>query len=163
MATRGGGAKPGERRGGRKPGTPNGRVTPRDVATLARVRAIQEELSTHHPPKGVELSKEILGRFAHNCAAMAIRMMPTFNEAGEPQFRFPQHHKLWKEMMDLTFKFANGASPFQSPTFRAIMIAPGEVNKVPGDDAMVIDLKIFENTGTAVALLDEMAGKAKRG
>jgi hypothetical protein len=64
-------------------------------------------------------------------------------------------------MMELTRKYAKGASPYQSPTFRAVAVVPPPVDRVPGDDALVIDLKIFENTGTAVALLDEMASKAK--
>ena len=52
MATRG--SNPGERRGGRKKGTPNKKLTPRDVHTLARARAIQEELEDHRPPPGTE-------------------------------------------------------------------------------------------------------------
>jgi hypothetical protein len=159
MATRG--SNPGERRGGRKKGTPNKKLTPRDVHTLARARAIQEELEDHRPPPGTELAKEILGKFAHNCAEITRRLMPVFKGTGEPVFRFAGHEKLWFQMMDLTLKYAEGASPYQSPTFRAVAVVPPPADRGPGDDAVVIDLKIFENTGTAVALLDEMASKAK--
>jgi hypothetical protein len=69
--------------------------------------------------------------------------------------------ELWIKMLDFTLKYGNGASPYQSPTFRAIMLAPPPVDQRPGDDTTVINLKIFENTGTAVALLDEMTTKSK--
>jgi hypothetical protein len=41
------------------------------------------------------------------------------------------------------------------------MLAPPPVDQRLGDDTTVINLKIFENTGTAVALLDEMTTKSK--
>jgi hypothetical protein len=87
--------------------------------------------------------------------------MPVFKDTGEPVFRFTGHEKLWFQMMDLTLKYAEGASPYQSPTFRAVAVVPPPIDRAPGDDVVVIDLKIFENTGTAVALLDEMPSKAK--
>jgi hypothetical protein len=152
------GAKPGERRGGRAAGTPNHKVTRRDVATMARARAIEEELRSHHPPPGTELSKEILGKFAHNCAAVAVKLMPAFMETGQPVFRFPGHEELWFKMMDLTLKYANGAAPFQSPTFRAITVVPPP--DAPGDNAKVINLKIFDHSG---ALVSETAIDEKKG
>jgi hypothetical protein len=158
MATRG--SNPGERRGGRKKGTPNKKLTPRDVHTLARARAIQEELEDHRPPPGTELSKEILGKFAHNCAAVAVKLMPVFKETGEPVFRFPGHKELWFQMMQLTREYARDAASYQSPTFRAVMVTPPPPDRPQGDDAVVINLKIFENTGTAVALREEMASNS---
>jgi hypothetical protein len=157
-----GGSRPGERRGGRKVGSPNHVVTRRDVATMARAKAIEEELRSHHPPPGTELAKEILGKIAHNCAAVTMKLWPAFHENGQPIQRFDGHIDLWCKMMDFTLKYGNGAAPYQSPTFRAIAIAPIAADKAPGDDAITIDLKIFENTGTAVALLDEMAERAKK-
>jgi hypothetical protein len=156
------GAKPGERRGGRAAGTPNHKVTRRDVATMARAKAIEEELRSHHPPPGTELAKEIMGKFAHNFAALSMKLMPVFKETGEPIFRFEGHKELWFQMIRFTKDFSSDAASYQSPTFRAIAIAPIAADKAPGDDAVVIDLKIFENTGTAVALLDEMAERAKK-
>jgi hypothetical protein len=127
MARRG--SNPGERRGGRKKGTPNKKLTPRDVHTLARARAIQEELEDHRPPPGTELAKEILGKFAHNCAEITRRLMPVFKDTGEPVFRFAGHEKLWFQMMDLTRKYAEGASPYQSPTFRAVAVVPPPIDR----------------------------------
>lgn len=153
---------PGRKTGGRKSGTPNRKITRRDVALMARAEALRQELEDHKPPPGTELAKEILGKFAHNCAAVTMKLWPAFQENGEPVSRFTGHMELWVKMMDFTLRYANGASPYQSPTFRAITVVPPPVDRAPGDDAVVIDLKIFENTGTAVALLDEIAEKAKR-
>jgi hypothetical protein len=158
MARRG--SNPGERRGGRKKGTPNKKLTPRDVHTLARARAIQEELEDHRPPPGTELAKEILGKFAHNCAEITRRLMPVFKGTGEPVFRFAGHEKLWFQMMDLTLKYAEGASPYQSPTFRAVTVVPPD--KTREDDVTVINLKIFDHTGTAVELTSRSAQEANQ-
>jgi hypothetical protein len=143
-----GGAKPGERRGGRAPGTPNMKVTPRDVRMVARAEALRREIEDRRPPPGTELSKEIMGKFAHNCAAVSMKLMPEWKDTGEPVWRFPNHHKLWTQMMELTFKFANGAAPYQSPTFRAVMVTPPPEEK-PGEGARVINLTVFEG-GKAV-------------
>jgi hypothetical protein len=147
---------------GRPTGAKNRVVTPRDVKLMARAEALQRELEDRRPPPGVELSKEILGKFAHNFAALSMKLMPVFKDSGEPIFRFQGHKELWFQMIRFTRDFASDAASYQSATFRAIAIAPIAADKAPGDDAVVIDLKIFENTGTAVALLDEMAEKAKR-
>jgi hypothetical protein len=76
--------------------------------------------------------------------------MPAFKDTGEPVFRFPGHKELWFQMMQLTREYARDAASHQSPTFRAIAVVPRSIDRAPGDDAVVIDLKIFENTGTAV-------------
>lgn len=152
----------GRKTGGRTAGTPNKKITRRDVSVLARAAALNQEIQDHRPPPNIELAKEIMGKFAHNCAAVAMKLWPTFEDSGEPVSRFPGHHELWFRMMNLTHKYASDAASYQSPQFRAITVVPPPVDRAPGDDAVVIDLKIFENTGTAVALLDEMAQKAKR-
>lgn len=126
-------------------------ATPRDLRTLAAAEALQRELEDRRPPPGTELAKEILGKFAHNCAAIAIKLMPAFKDDGEPVFRFKGHHEMWKQMMELTFKYANGAAPYQSPTFRAVIVTPPPVDQKPGDNAKVINLKIFDHHGTLIS------------
>jgi hypothetical protein len=49
---------------------------------------------------------------------------------------------------------AKDLAPYQSPTYRAVVITPPPDK--PGDDVRVIDLKIFYHTGTALG----MAGAA---
>lgn len=136
--------------GGRQKGTPNKKITRKDVAVFARAEALRQELEDARPPPGTELAKEILGKFAHNCAAIAIKLMPAFKDDGEPVFRFKGHHEMWKQMMELTFKYANGAAPYQSPTFRAVIVTPPP-DQTPGDNAKVINLKIFDHHGTLIS------------
>jgi hypothetical protein len=164
------GSKPGERRGGRKPGTPNKKITPRDLKTIAAAEALRREIEERRPTPTTELSEKILGQFAHNCAAMAVRLMPGQLETGELVFRFKEHEKYWKYMMEQTFKYANGAAPYQSPTFRAIMVTPPPETKA-GDGARVINLTVFEG-GKAVTtskvvddeiIRDEVLDEERRG
>jgi hypothetical protein len=42
------------------------------------------------------------------------------------------------------------AAPFQSPTFRAVTVVPPD--KAREDDVTVINLKIFDHTGTALGV-----------
>ena len=53
------------------------------------------------------------------------------------------------------------SSTSSTPKINAAFADPKIKARRESDDAVVIDLKIFENTGTAVALLDEMASKVK--
>jgi hypothetical protein len=47
------------------------------------------------------------------------------------------------------------AAPFQSPTFRAVTVVPPD--KTREDDVTVINLKIFDHTGTAVEVATRRA------
>jgi hypothetical protein len=46
-------------------------------------------------------------------------------------------------------------APFQSPTFRAVTVVPPD--KTREDDVTVIDLKIFDHTGTALEMATRRA------
>jgi hypothetical protein len=50
---------------------------------------------------------------------------------------------------------AKDLAPYQSPTYRAVVIAPPPDK--PGDDVRVIDLKIFDHTGTALEMASRRA------
>lgn len=127
------GAPKGVRQGGRQKGTPNKKMTPRDARTIAAAEALNRDIQERRPPPNTERSKEIMGKFAHNCAAVAMKLWPTFQDDGEPVFRFKNHHDMWKEMMELTFKFANGAAPYQDPTFRAVAVMDARSGQPPID------------------------------
>jgi len=47
--------------------------------------------------------------------------------------------------------------PYEDPRLLAVAIAPPPPERLPGDNARVIDLRIFEDTGTAVGLLEGQA------
>lgn len=145
------GSPKGVRQGGRKKGSPNKKMTPRDARTIAAAEALNREIAERRPQPGTEAAEKIMGKFAHNCAAMAVRLMPSQDQNGDLVFRHDEHKTWWKFMMELTFKYANGAAPYQSPTFRAVTIVPPPPDAAPGDNAKVINLKIFDHTGILIS------------
>jgi hypothetical protein len=128
-----GGSKPGERRGGRQKGTPN-KVTAEQALSAERVL-------TKAKVSGRRLGKEVLDYYMHVFAeiadserAAALTEKP--ENAREHEARF---ERFAKYAIDCAQKLA----PFQSPTFRAIQIAPPQneqLNKVTR-----FRLTIFDN------------------
>jgi hypothetical protein len=128
-----GGSKPGERRGGRQKGTPN-KVTAEQALSAERVLA-KAKVS------GRRLGKEVLDYYMHVFAeiadserAAALTEKP--ENAREHEARF---ERFAKYAIDCAHKLA----PYQSPTFRAVVVAPspsqGQVEKVTR-----FTLRIFE-------------------
>ncbi len=152
------GAPKGVRQGGRQKGTPNRKMTPRDFRTIAAAEQLNREIVERRPSPNTEAAEKIMGKFAHNCAAMAVRLMPGQDQNGDLVFRHKEHKEWWKFMMELTFKYANGAAPYQSPTFRAVMITPPPETKA-GEGARVINLTVFEG-GKAVTTTEIVEDKA---
>ena len=56
---------------------------------------------------------------------------------------------------------AKDLAPYQSPTYRALAIASPPDKS--GDDVTVIDLKIFDHTGTAVEMATRRAEEEPKG
>jgi hypothetical protein len=83
------------------------------------------------------------------------------DQAAQEQQKPVMDRKFFNECLLNAHRVLKDICPYDHAKLLAIkMLAPPGA-QVPGDDAITIDLKIFENTGTAVALLDEMASKAK--
>jgi hypothetical protein len=129
------GSRPGERRGGRQKGTPN-RATVERAAIAAR---IADEANM----RGQKLGKEYLAKYAGLFDEMADERRLAGDAAG---------FERWARLCCAT---AKDLAPYQSPTYRAVVIAPPPDK--PGDDVRVIDLKIFDHTGTAVELTSRRA------
>lgn len=127
------GSPKGVRQGGRKKGSPNKKMTPRDARTIAAAEALNRDIQERSPQPGTEAAEKIMGKFAHNCAAMAVRLMPSQDPNGDLVFRHDEHKTWWKFMMELTFKYANGAAPYQSPTFRAVAVMDARSGHPPID------------------------------
>ena len=106
-------------------------------------------MEARRPAAGMQLAKDLLGRLAHQCADMAMRLYPQSGSDGMPIWRSEEHRKeffAWsKEFRD----HAAQAAPYQSPTFRAIQVVPDE--RARGDDTKVIELTIFDSLGEVVA------------
>ena len=98
-----GGSKPGERRGGRQKGTPNRKTIERQLIT---------ERMLEHPSAGVESGK--LGR------EVLAQYMNTFDELAE-QYRKADEAK-FRQYAELAVACAKALAPYQSPTYRAIVM-----------------------------------------
>jgi hypothetical protein len=136
----GGGSKPGERRGGRKGGSLN-------LATRERA-AIASGVVTEAKAAGRLLAKDVLSDFTEIFKSMAVRYQPLADNANADEAKFEK----WAR---LAVDCAARAAPFQSPTFRAVTVAPPD--KTREDDVTVIDLKIFDHTGTALGMATRSA------
>jgi hypothetical protein len=131
----GGGAKPGERRGGRQRGTPNKTTIERQRVTAE----IAARTVADARVAGKKLAKEVLEEFMFLFADMAAYYKPALPTA--PPNENANEGK-FGEYARLTVDAAHKLAPYQSPTFRAIVVAPP-----PGPDVakrMRFTLKIFE-------------------
>jgi hypothetical protein len=136
----GGGSKPGERRGGRKRGSLN--LATRERAAIA-ARAVTEAKAS-----GRQLAKDVLSDFTEIFKSMAVRYQPLAGNANADEAKFEK----WAR---LAVDCAARAAPFQSPTFRAVTVVPPD--KTREDDVTVINLKIFDHTGTALEMATRRA------
>jgi hypothetical protein len=134
-----GGRRPGS---GAKKGVPHRRITPRERRILRTAELLSAEIEARKPPHGMRLGKDVLAEFTERCARIAERLWPAQDENGRLRWAFPgaaAEHAKW---MDLTLKYAASAAPYQSPTFRALIVPPPER---PSDDVQTITLKIFDH------------------
>ena len=107
-----GGSKPGERRGGRQKGTPNRKTVERQLIT---------ERMLEHPPAGIESGK--LGR------EVLAQYMNTFDELAE-QYRKADEAK-FRQYAELAVACAKALAPYQSPTYRAIVVSSPRQDGAP--------------------------------
>jgi hypothetical protein len=96
--------------------------------------------------RGQPLAKEILAKYAARFDEMADARHLAGDVAG---------FERWARLACAT---AKDLAPFQSPTFRAVTVVPPD--KAREDDVTVINLKIFDHTGTAVELASRSAQEA---
>ena len=98
--------------------------------------------------RGQPLAKEILAKYAARFDEMADARHLAGDVAG---------FERWARLACAT---AKDLAPFQSPTFRAVTVVPPD--KTREDDVTVINLKIFDHTGTAVELTSRSAQEANQ-
>jgi hypothetical protein len=91
----------------------------------------------------------VLSDFTEIFKSIAVRYQPLAGNQNADEAKFEK----WAR---LAVDCAARAAPFQSPTFRAVTVVPPD--KTREDDVTVIDLKIFDHTGTAL----EMASRRSR-
>lgn len=115
----GGGSKPGERRGGRKPGTRN-RKTLEQLKLQAANASRVVEIAARDNRK---LAKDVLEEFMLLFAGMAAVSQPLPPGAVATPGRIP-HDEKFEKYATLAVDCAKALAKYQSPTFRAIVIAP---------------------------------------
>jgi len=97
---------------------------------------------------GRALAKDVLSDFTEIFKSMAVRYRPLAGYENADEAKFEK----WAR---LAVDCAARAAPFQSPTFRAVTVVPPD--KAREDDVTVINLKIFDHTGTAVEMASRRA------
>jgi hypothetical protein len=88
--------------------------------------------------RGQPFAKEILAKYAARFDKMADARLMAGDVAG---------FERWARLACAT---AKGLAPYQSPTYRAVVIAPPPDKTLEEDT--VINLKIFDDTGTALEM-----------
>lgn len=104
--------------------------------------------------------KNQLAHYATIVGQLATQYLPPKDTNDRP-LRGPDGLLLWPEaafdrfnrLMTLHAYLAGKGAPFQDPTFKAVALHV-DVPQQQGDDAKVINLKIFEDTGTALGLME---------
>ncbi len=131
------GSKPGERRGGREKGIPN-------KATIERA-IIAEQVVARAEMTGRKLAKEVLDDFMQLFAGMAAMYQPLPPGAPTPPGRAPDESK-FEKYATLAVGTATQLAKYQSPTFRAVMVAPAPPTS-KGAVRKRFTLGIFDNQG----------------
>jgi len=148
------GSKPGERRSaGRPKGSPNKGVDIRNPV-VAEMAALEMRARAADPQR--KQARETLAT-AHNILmGLAARCQ---NAEKEPITGLPKdpavRETFWRALHHACM-YAHWLAPYESPTFKAVHLAIDQP-ATPGDDAKVINLKIFDHAGNIVK--DEVLGE----
>lgn len=124
------GAKPGERRGGRVKGVPN-------KATIEKAK-IAELTVVEARAVGKRLAKKLLEDFALRFAEIAAHYQPALPGAKPNQYE--NEEKFYKNA-ELAIDCAHKLAPYQSPTFRAVVVAPVPEMQSSNDSVTVDQLR----------------------
>lgn len=141
-----GGSKPGERRGGRGKGIPNLRRQPMPLDDPRSVALLE---AASRRPVTAEACKDLLAEFANFYAGMARQFKPSPNGKHGLLWRGQDDEPLFLKYSQIAGMFAGRAAPYESPTFKAIMMAPPPDAK-PGDNVREMRLTIFDSSGNRV-------------
>jgi hypothetical protein len=160
------GSAPGERRGGRQKGSRNkrtreaaliassiaekvkaGTATKAEIQTRAMVAAQEIQRANEQRTK---LAKEYLEEFTVVLYSMAARYQLGGTDPNEAKY---------KEWLKMAIDCATKLAPYQSPTFRAIVVAPPPPSR--GEETKRFTLTIFDNhnegrEATAIAMADSL-------
>lgn len=145
------GAAPGERRGGRIKGIPN-------KATIQKA-LIAERTVADARSAGRKLAKEVLDDFMHLFVGIAATYQP-LPPGTEPRPGATPDEPMFEKYARLAVETAKNLANYQSPTFRAIVVAPPPEEK--GEPVTRFTLTVFEGSRALPASMT-MPRKSKAG
>jgi hypothetical protein len=148
-----GGARKGS---GNKKGVKLGPQRAKIDASPAAMHALEKQTRS---PAQARLCKDILAEYANFCAGMASQFQPRRSPDGTIAYQ-QGHEEIFLRYMDRACMFATRAAPYQSPTFKAIMVTPPPEDPKDGKNMRVVNLTVFDAVGVAVA--SEVVEEAKR-
>lgn len=147
--------QPGQRLGGREAGTPN------KVITQALIRAEQQLLRAKAEDRS--LAVDILDEFMHRFARAARARQPRLDEDRKdtnPLGNQEDYEKYARLAVDTAAQLAK----YQSPTFRAITVAPPPPAPKNGPERKRFSLTIFDTSGRkTVAHVTPIAAQGANG
>lgn len=149
-------ARKGQRFGGRAKGTPNKPKV--DVSNPAVAEVVAQEMRAREADPSLKEGRAILANAANLMMGLAARCQQA---PSDPVMKLPIDPKVREtffKALHAACVYAHWLAPYQSPTFKAVHLAIDAPNT--GDLAKVINLKIFEDTGTAVGLMEARDGQA---
>jgi hypothetical protein len=109
-------------------------------------------------PAAAKLCKDILAETANFCAGMMAYYQPKKDSNGNVVWATGQEEKFLR-YMDRACLFAARGAPYQSGTFKSIMITPPPEDRT-GQGARVINLTVFEGgkAVTTTEIVEDRAG-----
>jgi hypothetical protein len=136
-------AQKGQRFGGRAKGVPNKK-------TIERAQMAERAL-TQVP--GRKMAKEVLDEFMIVFAGMAAAYQPL--PPGSQQTKPGADANLFEKWARLAVETAAKLAPYQSPTFRAIVVAPPPAEKDKDSEVKRFTLTVFEGGRRLPATMTE--------
>jgi hypothetical protein len=145
------GSKPGERRGGRKAGTPNKRTIDITNPVVAEVRAA--EMNLRQANKEYRDSKTLLTIGSNLMMGLVAKCREAPRDPVTELPRDPETLQAMFKCFELMMGCAGKLIAHEYPTFKAVHLAIDQ-GMGNSDRTKTIELKIFEDTGTALGLME---------
>lgn len=143
---------------GRKPGPQIPKPLNLNNPAMAELAAMEMRARQANPR--LQEGRDLLSQAANLCFGIVARCQkaPADDVTGLPIDG--NVRKAFWEALHKGSQYAHWVAAFQSPTYRAVFVAPPPDQGQPGDNARIVNLKVFDAIGKAV--VDEVQKAALR-
>jgi len=131
---------------GRKKGTPNKGV---DINNPVVAELVVQEMRAREADPSKKMGREILSSAATMMMGLAARCQQAEKDPATNLPKDPAIRDTFFKALHQACVYAHWVAPYESPTFKAVHLALDQP-KLPGDEAKVINLKIFDHSGNIV-------------